>query len=357
MSICEQRPLFVAGEGGYHTYRIPALVTTTRGRLLAFCEGRRAGAGDAGHIDILLRRSLDGGRTWERAQTVISDPPSTCGNPAPVVDTHGGRIWLTFTKNPGDASEAMVAQGRAARTVWVCDSADDGGTWSTPWEITADVKAPSWTWYATGPGHGIQCRNGRLAVPCDHVRGVHFDRARDPGHAHVIYSDDAGKTWHLGGSAGEGTNESVVTETADGQLYLNCRSDNGRRCRATAWSADIGHTFGPTVWDESLPDPICQASAVRYTLAAEHGRNRVLFCNAASSERRERLTVRLTYDECRTWSVGRTLHDGPAAYSDLAIAPDMAICCLYERGTAKPYETLTFARFDLEWLSHGADHL
>lgn len=357
MSFCDQEPLFVSGTDGYHTYRIPALVSTVRGTLLAFCEGRRHGAGDAGHIDILLRRSADGGRTWDPPRAVLADPPHTCGNPAPVVDRRDGTIRLLFCKNRGDGPEAMIVQGRAPRTVWCTSSLDEGETWGAPREITADVKAPAWTWYATGPGHGIQLRGGRLVVPCDHVRGIHFERAKDPGHAHLLYSDDGGRTWRIGGIVGLGTNESVAVEDDAGRVYINCRSANGRRCRAYAWSDDQGEGFSPVQWDEALVDPVCQASAVRYTLAAESGRNRVLFSNAASPAGRERMTVRLSYDECRTWSAGRELYAGPSAYSDLAITPDGAVCCLYERGVDKPYETLTLARFDLPWLTHGADRL
>ena len=357
MSRFERQPLFVAGDGGYHTYRIPALVPGPGGLLLAFCEGRHESSGDAGRIDILLRRSADGGRTWDAPRVVVSAPPDTCGNPAPVLDARSGTLLLLFTRNPGAASEAMVAQGGAVRSVWVCRSRDGGRTWTSPREITDQVKAPSWTWYATGPCHGIQLRDGRLVVPCDHVRGVHMERARDPGHAHLILSDDGGEHWRTGGCAAAGTNESVVVETADGELYVNCRSDNGRRCRAVAWSRDRGASLGPTSWDEGLPDPICQGSALRYTLASEHGRDRVLFSNAAATERRERLSVRLSYDECGTWPVARTLHAGPSAYSDLAVAPDMTVCCLFEAGELRPYETLTLARFDLEWLTQGADRI
>src|SRR6185503_10805284 len=155
----EESPLFVAGEGGYHTYRIPSLITCSSktgrlGTVLAFCEGRKNGSGDTGDIDLLVRRSLDGGRTWLAPQVVWDDGENTCGNPCPVVERESGVIWLLLTGNlRGDTEEKIVEEkSRGTRTVWVARSADEGASWSRPIDITAQVKRPEWTWYATGPG-------------------------------------------------------------------------------------------------------------------------------------------------------------------------------------------------------------
>ena len=212
----EQEELFVGGEGGCHTYRIPALAVTPAGTVLAFCEGRRHSRSDSGQIDLLLRRSTDGGRTWSPPRVVVTEPGMTCGNPCPVVDAGTGRVWLPFCKNLADGPESMIIEGRAPRTVWITHSDDDGASWSEPREVTAQVKAPEWTWYATGPCHGIQLGSGRLVVPCDHIVGLHHDARRDPYHSHVILSDDGGESWRIGGLVDEGTNECCVVETADG---------------------------------------------------------------------------------------------------------------------------------------------
>ena len=339
----DQCDLFTSGQEGYHTFRIPALAVTTQGTLLAFAEGRKAGRGDAGEIDLVLKRSLDNGVTWQPLQIVVTEPGMTCGNPCPVVDQATGVIWLPFCKNLADGNEDLITQGKAPRTVWLTHSHDDGVTWATPYEITADVKDPSWTWYATGPTHGIQLRSGRLVIPCDHIVGQHFDRQRDPYHSHVIYSDDHGASWHIGGRVDVGTNECALVEMADGALYINCRNYVGERRRAVAWSVDQGATFTEFRWDETLIEPICQASLVRYD--AKH----ILFANPASTTR-EKLTVRLSADDGQSWPVAKMLYSGPAAYSDLAVLPDLTICCLYEQGDAHPYERLTLARFDLAWL-------
>ncbi len=366
----EQTLLFENGTDGYRQYTTPTLVTTTSGAILAICEGRNSDpkvmGGDSGDIDLVLRKSLDNGQTWAPLRVVVRTGPDTDGNAAPVVDRDTGTIWLLFCKNFADGPEDMIIEGKAPRTVWITSSRDDGETWEEPREITDDVKDPSWTWYATGPCHGIQLKSGRLVVSCDHVKGVasgYHDVESSvavlgaSGYSHVIYSDDHGESWHIGGIAQAGTNESVAVETSEGALYLNCRNYVGSRRRAYAWSYDGGLTFAETGYDDALPEPICEASAIRFTDAETHDKNRVLFSNPASSSRRERMTVRISYDECRTWSAGKVLHEDHAAYSDLCIAADFTICCLFDRGEGSSYEGLALARFNLEWLTDGADSL
>jgi len=341
-----QTPLFVSGQQGYHTYRIPALIVTTKGTLLAFCEGRKQGRGDAGNIDLLLRRSFDGGRTWTKTQVVWDDGDNTCGNPCPVVERDTGTVWLLMTHNLGSDTQAQIMDGKSkgTRSVWVTKSTDDGATWSKPDEITRDVKKANWTWYATGPGVGIQTKRGRLVVPCDNYVAITREQQ-----AHFIFSDDRGTTWKLGGVVGPHCNESQVVELADRSLLLNIRSYRGNNRRLVSISKDAGESWSKPVEDDALVEPVCQASIVRYS--ADDGG--LLFSNPAS-KKREKMTVRLSRDEGKTWPVARVLHDGPAAYSCLAAPPDGRICCLYERGEKHAYETITFASFSLDWLA-GSD--
>jgi sialidase-1 len=340
--------VFTAGREGYRSYRIPAMVVTAKGTVLVFAEGRKNGAGDSGDIDLVLRRSEDGGRTFPPAQVVWDDGTNTCGNPAPVVDRRTGTVWLLMTHNPGDVREPELTAGQArgTRTVWVTHSEDDGRTWAKPREITGDVKKPEWTWYATGPGAGIQTAGGRLVVPCDHKR------PGDVGYAHVIYSDDGGQTWRLGGSAGPNTNESRVVELSDGRLMLNMRNYGvkgaGKLGRAVATSADGGGTWSEVTHDAALIEPVCQGSLIRGPASAE-GRATFLFANPASSKR-EKLMLRVSEDDCRTWPRAVVLHAGPAAYSDLAVLADGTILCAYERGVKNPYEEITLARVRVDQL-------
>ncbi len=340
--------VFTAGEGGYHTYRIPALLTTKAGTLLAFCEGRKSGRSDHGDLDLVLRRSTDQGATWQPMQLVHEeggDQAITIGNPCPVIDQKTGRIWLPFCRNNND--------------VFITHSDDDGQTWAPPRKITASVKRPGWGWYATGPGVGIQLTRGRykgrLVIPCDHRETI--DGATIML-SHVFYSDDHGQTWQLGESVEKHTDECQVVELHDGSLLINMRNYWGRtgkekskgQKRAVAMSRDGGQSWSDFRFDPTLIEPICQASFLRLPASAPGGKARLLFSNPASKTSRRQLTVRVSNDEGRTWPTAKVLHAGPAAYSCLTVLPDGDIGCLYEGGVKDGYAHLIFARFSPAWL-------
>jgi sialidase-1 len=211
-------------------------------------------------------------------------------------------------------------------------------------DITRDVKDPKWTWYATGPGVGVRLSTGRLIIPCDHT-----EAKTRTNRSHVIYSDDQGKTWKLGGVLGEKTNECQIAELSDGRLVLNMRSYHGKNSRAIATSKDGGMTWSPVTLDETLIEPVCQASLISFDLPGKKRGDRLLFSNPAS-KKREKMTVRLSHDGGKTWPVSRLLYKGPSAYSCLAVLPSGEVGCLYERGTRSAYETITFARFEVSWL-------
>lgn len=336
-----QTPLFTAGQDGYNTFRIPAVIVTPKGTVLAFCEGRKASARDGGNIDVVLKRSTDAGKTWGQLEVVWDDGANACVNPCPVVDAKTGTVWLLLTQNFGADTEAKIVAGTSQQstTVWVTHSTDDGATWAKPTEITKDVKKPDWSWYATGPGVGIQLKTGRLLVPCDYKA----DGGKARG-SHAIFSDDGGKTWQLGGTAGPNANECQAVELADGTVMLNMRTYRATNRRLVALSTDGGKTFGPTTEDATLIEPVCQGSILRLP------GDGILFSNPAS-KKREKLTVRLSTDEAKTWPHAKELHAGPAAYSCLTVLPGGDIGCLYERGQKNPYETITFATFPRSWLT------
>ena len=359
----QQTDVIVSGQGGYHTYRIPALIVTSNQTLLACCEGRKNSASDTGDIDLLLKRSTDGGKTWSEPHVVWDDGPNTCGNPCPVVDETTGTIWLLLTHNPGDTEEARIMKGQpgGTRIVWLSRSTDDGKTWTSPVNITASAKDPSWRWYATGPGVGIQIRQGphrgRLVVPCDHSCKVADSAPGKPATetgSHVIYSDDHGQTWKLGGRVRPQMDESQVIELADGEagLLLNMRNTAKANLRAQSVSHDGGQTWTTPEFLPELVEARCQASLLRYNWPEGKEPGRLLFSNPASPRRRD-LTVRVSRDDGKTWPVSRTLHEGPAAYSCLTVLPDKSIGCLYECGSTNPYEKITFACFPRAWIERG----
>jgi len=354
----KQTSVFISGTDGYHTYRIPALLVTKKGTLLAFCEGRKNSRSDSGDIDLLLKRSEDAGKTWSKQQLVWDDKANTCGNPCPVQDQETGTIWLLMTWNRGDDLEAEIKKNTSkdTRRVWISRSSNDGLTWSRPVQITNTTKRPQWRWYATGPGVGIQLQKGphkgRLVIPCDHSVVAPDDP--DGYNSHVIISDDHGKTWSLGGTIQPKVNECQVVELADGTLMINMRNyDRSETTRAVATSADGGITWSKVTHAPALVEPICQASFLRYTICPEHDRNRLLFSNPARAKTGDRrdMTVRISYDEGKTWPVSRLLYPGPSAYSCLAVLPNGNIACLYETGQKHPYEKIVFARFTLDWLT------
>ena len=281
----QQTDVFVAGQGGYHTYRIPALIVASNQTLLAFCEGRKHSRSDTGDIDLLLKRSTDSGKTWGETQVVWDDGPNTCGNPCPVVDATTGIIWLLLTHNPGDTGEAQIKERKvgSTRTVWVSRSEDNGKTWTRPADITASTKDPSWGWYATGPGVGIQIQHGphrgRLVIPCDYsFQGA--DRAVEGG-SHIICSDDHGQTWKLGGTVSPQMNESQVVELSDGEggLLLNMRNTAKADRRAQSLSHDGGQTWTAPGYPSELVEPRCQASLLRYDWPNGKEPGRLLFSN------------------------------------------------------------------------------
>jgi sialidase-1 len=345
----DQTDVYVSGENGYHTYRIPAVIRAANGSLLAFCEGRKSAGGDSGNIDLLLKRSSDGGRTWSAAQVVWDDADNTCGNPCPVLDETTGTLWLLLTHNFGVDRERDIAarSGKGTRTVWVAHSKDHGVTWTKPVEITSTTKDPSWTWYATGPGVGIQIKHGphkgRLVIPCDH----NYDDPTEQKHlsgSHAIYSDDQGKSWKLSAPIRPRVNECQVAELFDGRgtLLMNMRSNYGRNLRTHSTSADGGVTWTTPADVAQLVEPVCQASLIR------HEASRLLLFSNPAAKTRVQLTVRTSGDHGRTWRDLAVLHAGPSAYSSLIeLGADQA-GCLYERGEKRAYEKITFARFGVK---------
>ncbi len=336
--------VFTAGAEGYHTYRIPALIVTKSGTLLAICEGRKTGRGDHGDLDLVQKRSTDGGKTWgplELIYEVGGTEKITIGNPCPVVDQDTGVLWLPFNRDND--------------RVLVTSSSDDGRTWTKPRDITADVKKPDWSWYATGPGNGIQLTRGtfkgRLVIPCDHRVGGKVqdkDGWNQSGRSHVFFSDDHGQTWQLGGSSDFGMNECAVVELTDGSLLLNSRSYRDHACRGVSISRDGGQTWEPTRDDPTLVESVCQASLIRYAWP-EEGRTRgmLVFTNPAVASGRSHLTIRLSDDDGQTWPYARLLCEGSAAYSSLARLPSGEVGCLYERDN---YQRLVMARFTTSWV-------
>lgn len=336
--------IFKKGTVGYNCYRIPALVKTKAGTILAFAEGRKNNCSDEGDIDLVMKRSTDGGKTWSKLMVIWNDAGNTCGNPAPVVDQQSGKVLLLMTWNHGDDHISEINAGTSINTrrVYSTSSTDDGLTWQAPSEITASVKKPNWGWYATGPCHGIQLTKGphknRLVIPCDYIE-VGASRR---GNSHVIYSDDAGATWNIGGipplNSGLNPNESTVTELSDGKLLLNMRVGANNNQRVYSISDDGGLTFSPLVQAPELVDPVCQGSLTSAPVGNGFG---VFFSNAASTSRRN-MTIKMSTNDGSSWTKKKVVFSGPSAYSDLMMLQEDKIAILFEGGVAAYTDGIAF---------------
>ena len=336
--------VFQKGTEGYSCFRIPALIKTKAGTLLAFAEGRKNNCSDEGDIDLVVKRSTDNGKTWGKLSVIWSDGANTCGNPAPVVDQNTGKIHLLMTWNDGGDNIGEINGGTSKNTrrVYVTSSTDDGLKWETPKEITATVKLSNWGWYATGPCHGIQLTKGtyknRLVIPCDYIEVGGSKR----GNSHIIYSDDAGASWKLGGvvpvDPALNPNESTVTELSDGKLMLNMRVGGNQNQRVYSISNDGGLTWSALVQAPELVDPVCQGSLTSSPVDNGYA---VFFSNAASTKRTN-MTIKMSMNDGTNWTKKKVVFAGPSGYSDLQMLSSDQTSILYEAGVGAYTDGIAF---------------
>lgn len=340
-------PVFPLHTDGYLCFRIPALLALPDGALIAFAEGRKYNCYDFGDVDIVCKKSRDGGKTWGPLRLLVDNDSLQAGNCAPVLDRldprfPNGRIFLFY--NTGTASEQEVGQGRGLREVWYITSTDGGKTWSAPVNITAQTHRPGsppyrhsadWRGYANTPGHAIQLEEGphrgRIYVAANHTEGPPKP-AWGNCFSHGFYSDDHGDSFQLSESVPvPGSNEATAAELPNGGLLLNCRNQAGQpRRRIQAFSSDGGTSWDSCGYHPALIEPVCQGTLLRFAAGKRHW---LLFANPGSEKVRENLTLRRSTDSGRTWSEARIIVPGPAAYCDLAQLGRRHIGVLYEKGS------------------------
>lgn len=343
--------VFVSGKDGYHSYRIPAVEAAPDGSLVAFAEARKYNAGDPGFgkqdIDLVFKRSTNHGITWS-PMTVLEDPGElwSAANPATVVDQSNGRLWVIYLRSRPGRSTSTSRPGTDDMQTLARWSDDSGRTWSEPMDLTAvarDMNDTSWRASVPGPGGAIQARTGRLLVPM----------WKSPYAVFTIFSDDHGRTWQRGQMVpgSQGGDENQVVELADGRILMDIRQNAGPH-RWLAESSDGGKS-----WAERRPGatvtPV-RCAIERFTLqTAGDDRNRILW-TGPKGPARQRLVIRTSKDEGKTFANERVISDNYAAYSDLTILKDKTVGILWERGVERGYQFITFTRLNRDWLESNS---
>ena len=376
-----EQVLFKAGTNDYYTYRIPSIVSSPEGALLAFCAARKGGGGDWDPIDIVMRRSTDGGKTWGPMKQIANHEKLLCDNAVPVSDYITGEVHLLY----------QVDYARC----YYKKSSDDGVTWSEPVEITETINefksVYPWVVLAPGPGHGIQLKNGRLVVPfwLSDGGGKEFGpnhRGHRPSIVVSVFSDDHGKTWKAGDVAVPDNdttvipNETSCVQLADGRVLFNSRNESINYRRLFTFSSNGATDWSKPCFADAFFEPICFGSMCRYSMQPFQSKNRILFCNpdsrhdpwiakrpstprSARNRHRTNLTIRMSYDEGNTWPVSKVIDPGIAGYSDIAVSPDGLIHVFYEGGSIEGTKShfknaqMSVVSFDLNWLTNGEDKL
>ncbi len=335
--------LFGAGTpGGAACHRIPALGVAPNGDIIAAVDERVDGCDDLRSnrdINIVARRSADNGATWSPVERVVDfEAGVSASDPSMITDRVTGEVLL-FYNHMDHNREPGVYHLHTVR------SRDNGATWGAPEDITARITKARWRkdFQFITSGNGIQTRSGVLLHTLVNLRrGLH-----------LFGSNDHGRTWFLADTPLKPGDESRVVELADGGWMVNSRVA-GKGMRHVHTSADGGKTWTSRP-EPALPDPGCNAGLIRLTSRSEgHDKDRLLFSNANSRESRENLTVRVSYDEGATWTAGKTVYAGPAAYSSLAALKNGEIGLFFEKDD---YTENVFVRFSLEWLTDGKDRL
>lgn len=352
---------------GFHSFRIPAVVRTTTGRILAFAEGRRHNNRDYGDINLVYKRTkttIDHGAAasdWESLKEVVGSGNGTWGNPTAVVD--GGTVYLFLSWNAGDRSangndvlpdgsvtKKIDSTEAGRRRLYLVTSTNDGATWSQPQDMTSQLTPSGWAWDAVGPGIGIKLSSGELVIP-----------ARD---RNIIGRGTAGnRTWSYQLLSGAG-NEGTIVQTPDGNLYRNDRPDTGTY-RWVARGTLSG--FSSFAADGGLPDPRCEGSVLAYNTDTPA---RTVFLNSASTTSRREMRVRISYDaDANKFNYGRELSDAPVSgagneggYSSMTKTADFRIGALVETdwfndgSGSNSYRAIVWRRFNLSWVLNGPNN-
>lgn len=325
---------------GVSCFRIPSIITAPNGNLIVAIDERVPSCADlrgSEDINIVIRRSADNGESWTEIETIVDYPlGKSASDPSMIVDKTTGEIFLFF-------NYMDLGKEKDVYYLKFVTSIDNGKTWSSPIDITSQITKTEWhkDFKFITSGRGIQTRSGKL---------LHTLVNLDHG-LHLFGSDDHGKNWYFIDTPIKPANESKIVELVDGSWMINSRY-NGKGIRFIHTSIDEGTTWLSKP-DSTLIDPGCNASIIRYTSVKDGAdKNRLLFSNAKMKNKRMNMTLRISYDEGKTWTEGKTIYKGGSAYSSMSILANGDIGLFFEKDN---YKENAFVRISLEWLTDGND--
>lgn len=336
-----------ATDGIPHTFRIPSLVTTKNGTLLAIGDGRLDSHADVpNRINFYIKRSTDNGTTW--GESIIISNIEYGGDACTVVDKTTGRIFIFYAYSQNKnifGSNGNPNSDNCLKSKYIY-SDDDGLTWSDPVDLTSDLYKPGDNSYWASGGTGIQLRNSTLVIPIAIVRsGIIYGG--------ILYSTDHGNSWNRSQTNSFAKfDENTILELNDGRIMVNARNHYGTTTRLITYTSDLGTTWEPYFFDNTLIDPICQGNIMRYTSTRNgYDKDRILFSNPGNTSSRVDGTLRISYDEGQTWAYSKLYQEGDSNYSCITILPDGKIGILYEVN----HSLLRFKRFNLKDLTDNTD--
>ncbi|NND33270.1 MAG: exo-alpha-sialidase [Saprospiraceae bacterium] len=342
----DPQDIFIANTHGITQFRIPALITTNSGTLIAVCDARVDREGDPpNNVDQVLRRSFDNGNTWESLVTILDFPNKEgAGDPQLIQDPQTNRIFLFYGYCPGrnELINAPIMLGRHLSLQYIF-SDDEGISWSLPIMVEYGLKKDGWHSLWPCPGRGTVLSDGTLVVP---ISGYDTKEI----FSHLVFSKDHGETWQISGRIGVGINEATLVELSDGTLLVNARNDTKKRAIIT--SGDHGESWSEISYHPQLVEPTCQGSFIK---TQHKNQDILLFSNPDDSQKRQKMTIKVSFDNGQTWPVKKLIYSGPSAYSCLTALADGNIGILYENGEKDPYDKISFVSLDLDWLTEVSD--
>ena len=385
--------------GGESNFRIPSLIVTNNGTVIAFCNDRHGTLKDhADEVDLVCAVKKPG-EAWSNVRVLAHVDGWACKIGSAVHDPAVDQTIIFFERNPVTKNEfgkytpeeleemnrrrAEIIREAAARGVMGGSrrmvSRDNGETFTEEAHEVEPVLQKHWDGSEAmvrggthGANHGICLRHGehagRLLCPSRVAIGTYQDWATLPKcvYNNSIYSDDHGKTWKASGCVQVGTGEGTLIERGDGSILYNSRAYFKDGLRYLAISRDGGETYGEFAQDPFLREELrmgCNASFLRVEkedirnpeILPEGAQDVTLFCNPRS-ETRSRITACVSFNGGETYTEARVIHPGPGAYSSLDYDKHSGhFFLLYEKGDAEvgplPYTVgISVAEFDLEWL-------